>query len=766
MINTEVIIDDVNLELDEDTVVAVSIKFIEIGDLTTRYTSTTNRIKVPPTDHNVQTLGAVNNEKSTTDVPYTTQNARVIQNGVQLIEGKAVVEFVGSHIEIQILDNQDFFDDIAGKYVDEVDIGAYGTLDNTFINDNRNEFFMSCPVIDYGRLRPPATQIIGNKTFNKNTFSPWVNRNTGSTVDWANNIGGTIGVVLSASPNQTSSFLDNEYNVFNGHSYRFVMTFDVVGNDTGSVTMYLYNGTTQQVIGTTNANTTGSYTFDHTVTANRDYDKIEVAASVNIAAAGNKQYNLRNLDIIPTSGIDIKMPYYLPCLSYSSTINKIIQNAGYTNDLQLTGNDNTYYSNLTIPFSKGVYKYSQRWLDSLNFEADADGTQVITVDSSTATKINFTDVTNSSSWYDDTNTLTVPTFSYDLNVKTIATLSVNVTVVGGDTVTFVLKVNTTNYNIQNITSSGTYQLYFECPFQLLGGSTTTFSIQVNRSAGAGSNSVTVELGKFYSIIDNQPGTRMNFSAIVLPEMTQSDFMKDFMIRFGLIAKQTSNKISMKPIQRILEDIPNSVDWTTKRDMAFIDQMGFQMMDYAQKNTFSDTIDSDLPIVDSSYDMPIDNELLEDQTDIYSSPAVAMEQKNLDGMDVCLVPVFDFESNDPYSIDADNGFRLAYLRSKISTDPVVKYDGVTRTTYLVAVYNDQRAVRQATWRYVIENYYEKLRQNIERAKTITRYYVLTEEDINTFDPFKMIFDNGSYFLINEIKNFIPGKSTAVELFKIE
>jgi hypothetical protein len=40
----------------------------------------------------------------------------------------------------------------------------------------------------------------------------------------------------------------------------------------------------------------------------------------------------------------------------------------------------------------------------------------------------------------------------------------------------------------------------------------------------------------------------------------------------------------------------------------------------------------------------------------------------------------------------------------------------------------------------------------------------ELDVATLDMLRMVFDNGSYFLINKIENYVPGQSVKVELFK--
>jgi hypothetical protein len=110
-------------------------------------------------------------------------------------------------------------------------------------------------------------------------------------------------------------------------------------------------------------------------------------------------------------------------------------------------------------------------------------------------------------------------------------------------------------------------------------------------------------------------------------------------------------------------------------------------------------------------------------------------------------------------------RLFHLREEKDSDLEVKYNGSTETSYLVAVYNDPLAAYTTTWKYFLGNYYGLLEASLQKTKTVTRYYMLDEYDIAILDLFKPVFDDGAYYLINKIENFIPGKVTKVELFKV-
>jgi len=66
---------------------------------------------------------------------------------------------------------------------------------------------------------------------------------------------------------------------------------------------------------------------------------------------------------------------------------------------------------------------------------------------------------------------------------------------------------------------------------------------------------------------------------------------------------------------------------------------------------------------------------------------------------------------------------------------------------------------------LDDAYQYFSLSLQSAKIVPRTYNLTEGDISSFSFLYPVFDKDSYFLVNTIKNYVSGKMTSVELFKI-
>lgn len=117
---------------------------------------------------------------------------------------------------------------------------------------------------------------------------------------------------------------------------------------------------------------------------------------------------------------------------------------------------------------------------------------------------------------------------------------------------------------------------------------------------------------------------------------------------------------------------------------------------------------------------------------------------------------DFESN---------GLNVAYVRDKLMNEDDVVYYQDAKSDYLVAFYDDVYNNLSCNWQHLINTNYTAFAMSLQRLKKISRYYLLTAVDIASLDLFKLVYDSGSYYMINSIENYIPGRTTKVELFKV-
>ena len=283
-----------------------------------------------------------------------------------------------------------------------------------------------------------------------------------------------------------------------------------------------------------------------------------------------------------------------------------------------------------------------------------------------------------------------------------------------------------------------------------------------------------------------PGTSITMN-LVMPDVKQHDFIKNFLMMFGLILVENNGDIEIKSFESLLTNRADSYDWTEKRNTAISDKIEYIFGGYAQKNYFSwaDVIsreDASFTYTNNGF-LEIDNENIDAESDIFSSVFGIGE----DGFDAnnaadvingCTIPVWTsgiptaYPETQPF--DEEPVARLALVRTRVSGEPAVLFNSNSRTDYLVGYFSNLsptfKTLRwddaSASTEGLISIYYNKLQSSISRAKMIERYYSLSLVDIATIRMYNLVYDDSDYFYIHKIDNFVVGKLTKVILFKIE
>lgn len=788
MINQQLYIGDDLIDLYQTgskSVIATTVKGFEIGNLITRNANSTNVIKVPPTQNNRRLLG-LNDEHSTESTPYTTKKARLIQNGIEVIHsGVAIVQgFNGMDYEVSIFSGiYDLFKQIDGINVDDMDFGEYQVIDDAYIDSIRlSTTLFSAPVFDWGNFFP-SPQILKNDSF-VTDMSPWTNENRNYPLESLGTVGDRwdIGIGSPTYPlnigyestdsnlNQTGA-LRQGYRFFKNFTYRVQVTgyFTSLGNATYGnlrVDARSAGGEFVHIIDESSIALTTVITFDNTFTATRDFDFIEITALSLVAAGEADTVNLLKIKITDESGvIDVVSPYYIPLVSYSQVVKKIINNAGYA--LSLDMQDEDYYNKLFVSYSKQKYEYPERLIDKMTFNYSSSGSQIITTASAAKQKLSFTtkNKLGDYAWYNGVDTYAVPNIGYNIQVTVKAIIIVDVVLSGSDNVGLFFELDGLTYTqTETVVASGQYVFTFESNVVVAGITPVSFDISTARVSGSGSNTVRVVSGNLYVNVDPSALETINLSALVLPTIPQSKFLADFFFRFGIIPEENNNIItcteSNNTIRRRL-----SKDWTYKRDHGIETAISYQLSGYNQSNVFSDIISEKIIVQDASASLDISNNTLPNSDDDYYTSVMSTCEQNLNnGIQICRINFFDRIESDGLGT-FDTNPRLFYLRGPIDTDAAVKYNSVVKTDYLLAVYNDPLVSRNTTWKYFLNNYYQLLTTALQKAKTVTNYYTLNDVDVSNISVSQLIFDNGADYLIVNINNYVPGQKTKVDLFKV-
>jgi hypothetical protein len=257
--------------------------------------------------------------------------------------------------------------------------------------------------------------------------------------------------------------------------------------------------------------------------------------------------------------------------------------------------------------------------------------------------------------------------------------------------------------------------------------------------------------------------------LLLPDVLQSEILKDFFVRFGIIHNQKGGTLYLKSIKEITEDTQNAVVWTEKRT-ADPDQINYSPSSYGQSNVFDYSEDSGAGIEPDANagagSIMTNNKVLTGEKTVFQTFFEACQDATVHSVLAALVRVFDSTSTAISDFEKEPGLRLLTLRAKTGAEPNITFNAIARSDYKIANFLYPTGTKDMSWNYFLNRYYGPVfLKSMQNLRIVTRKYNLTELDVAGFDPHKMIYDDGSYFLVSQIKNFIPGFPTQVELLKI-
>jgi len=307
-------------------------------------------------------------------------------------------------------------------------------------------------------------------------------------------------------------------------------------------------------------------------------------------------------------------------------------------------------------------------------------------------------------------------------------------------------------------------------------------------------------------------TTLRMNEALSTTFLQSDFIKDFFIRFGAFFRYTNNNIEIITYERILSNTSNAIDWTNKRVRNKKDIVQYTWGSLAKINNFIyDPPDNDpglsvtgLSITDprgvlnANGSLTIDNEVIGDTTDLYTSifnrpniirPSTSGGFEIINGAagHICCATSSVWESAPTsYTFEKIPNPMIALLCPKDSTESACTYNGTSYADFLVARFSSinvnalpevplSNATQSLGWKShpasgslngFLDVYYNQIQLLFDSGLiTETNEYNLTDLDINNLDLTVPIYDDGRYHLINKINSYVSYKTTRVELLKI-
>lgn len=149
-------IEEQEVELQPDTVIAITLQINDFSEMTDRQANYTNQFKVPRTRRNREIFGLMDTVQSETGVPYKKLNARVIKEGITVVQnGFAIVESSTDTYNVTVYGGLiDFFKLIEGKKLADLDLSQYNHLwthTNVVASRNNNDGYIYA-IIDNGQV--------------------------------------------------------------------------------------------------------------------------------------------------------------------------------------------------------------------------------------------------------------------------------------------------------------------------------------------------------------------------------------------------------------------------------------------------------------------------------------------------------------------------------------------------------------------------------------------------------------------------------------
>ena len=234
--------------------------------------------------------------------------------------------------------------------------------------------------------------------------------------------------------------------------------------------------------------------------------------------------------------------------------------------------------------------------------------------------------------------------------------------------------------------------------------------------------------------------------------------------------EATKTVTLIQFDDIKNNITNAVDWTDKVDKTNEKQIRFALNDYAQKNNISHKDDKSITAkpAGSDYVLSINNENLEPEKDLYTSPFAASEMvRRLSIIDMISINLYDATEN-TFSLDVEP--RKCYS-DKINTS--ISYtDGTSTVTVSTNIpitwfVSSDKSFNAGFGNNEINRNSSNLISILQGLKIVNmdiRLDLLDILNLNYMYPIKI---DDSFFILSIINQFCytSKESTEVELIKI-
>lgn len=255
---------------------------------------------------------------------------------------------------------------------------------------------------------------------------------------------------------------------------------------------------------------------------------------------------------------------------------------------------------------------------------------------------------------------------------------------------------------------------------------------------------------------------------VMPDVSQLDFLKEIMQRFGMIFRKVRNQDHFEfiTIEDLLNDKTNAEDWSSKL-VGWSEN--YELSNYAQKNKFAYGYDDGVKPFADGY-VELDNETLADEKTVITSIFKATDvYRDIDSIKAYFFSLWEEKNEDGETVfnSRNDSFRIFEIE-RYSDEVQIKSDaGINAVLIPISGTVPHLNFEALNFDEIISLYYSRLQDVLNRYVKVEANLLLDPVDIYQLDFFKLkyIEQLGGYFYLNKVSNFKNGKITKCELIRV-
>lgn len=422
------------------------------------------------------------------------------------------------------------------------------------------------------------------------------------------------------------------------------------------------------------------------------------------------------------------------------------------------------------------FKMDPDWLRKKEFNASADGTQVIAgLSAGAEATVIFQNVQfNGDDLFYNASTGEWTVVNPDTALEYFSCgffNKIDISVVGSN-VDVLLKKNGTILAStlgvgSSVTTNGTIDAGYGPTKGFKAGDVVKVTIR-----GTGVSTITINQGSvFYAKCFESSDTVKPFEDSwyhyinqMMPKISLKQIMAEIMVPYNVLSKDDTTTISGPPLiafkqfSEIAESPAN--DWSNRFNISQKPSQNYTPS-YSQSNYFR-WANGDVDELVNQGILSVTGDKLAKEQLIFQS---VFEGSQMKGSFNIFAASMDLWSGSAFTGLTNIRSRMVMIRPKNANEPQVRFDAVGRNDYLVSYFNDSSQAYNLDWQLFINNNYARFAYCLSNYKLIEQLALLSTSDISTFDSFTPVIINNQKYLVNKIYQYIKGQLVKVQLFKI-